>query len=128
MNPYEADTYKGVEFPEQAWDRIAKLPQIEPQTVHHFASGLYCKEIILPAGCEAVQHRHNYSHMSVLCSGTAAVTVGDHRKVYIGPSVIHIVADELHRVEALSECVWLCIHATEETDKDKVDAVLVKKS
>ena len=30
-------------------------------------------------------------------------------------------------IVALEDSVWFCVHATEETDKDKIDQVLVER-
>jgi quercetin dioxygenase-like cupin family protein len=93
---------------------------------HHFSDGLYCKEIILKDAAEVISHKHKYDHLSVLAKGTAVVTVDDEQTVYYSPAVINIKADTNHSVRAIGgDAVWMCIHATDESDETKVDKVLI---
>lgn len=97
----------------------------DPQTVHHFAAGVYAKQMTLPKGHWAMKHVHDYDHLSILSQGTVVVEVDGVRHGYAAPACILIKAGQEHRIEALSDAVWFCIHATDETDPDKVDAVLI---
>jgi mannose-6-phosphate isomerase-like protein (cupin superfamily) len=93
---------------------------------HHFGGGTYIKETLIPAHKILTQHVHEHDHLSVLCMGEARVTVENESVVYRGPCVIKIDAGHAHKVESLTEVIWLCVHATDETDPDKVDAEVVK--
>lgn len=81
--------------------------------VHHFSEREYAKETHIPAGVELTQHRHKFSHLSVLASGTATVSVGDGASVYEAPACINIPAGVAHKVRAWTDVVWFCIHATD---------------
>lgn len=95
---------------------------------HHFIGGVYAKEVIIDDGFEVQQHAHTFDHMSVLVEGCAIVWQGDTQETYFAPAVIEIKAGIEHSVQAVNgRVVWLCIHATEECDKDKVDDVLIGK-
>lgn len=95
---------------------------------HHFIGGVYAKEVIIDDGFEVKQHSHAFDHMSVLVEGCAIVWRGDTQETYYAPSVIQIKAGIEHSVQAVNgRVVWLCIHATEECDVDKVDNVLIGK-
>jgi hypothetical protein len=37
--------------------------------LHNFSDGLYAKEMLLPKGTFAVQHKHTYDHLSILAKG-----------------------------------------------------------
>lgn len=95
--------------------------------VHHFSSGVYAKEMRLPAGHYAVSHAHPYSHLSVLASGRALVETDHGSTEYSGFAVIEIKAGIHHKITALEDVRWLCIHACEETDPEKVDDVILSK-
>lgn len=88
---------------------------------HHFAPGVYAKQVIIPAGRTLVQHRHTFDHMSILSEGRARVTIGNRMREYWAPAVIHIAAGRAHSVESITDCTWFCIHHTDETDPDKID-------
>jgi quercetin dioxygenase-like cupin family protein len=92
---------------------------------HHFSKGVYAKEAHIAAGLWAEQHKHTYEHMSILASGIVAVEVNGETTIYVAPAVITIAAETVHKVTALKNAVWFCVHATEETDPEKVDEVLI---
>ena len=98
----------------------------DPKIVHHFSDGLYAKETVIPAGQILVQHKHKYSHFSVIAKGKVLVTVDDESYVAEAPCCLEIKANANHGVKALTDVVWFCIHATDEKDPSKVDEVLIK--
>ena len=95
--------------------------------VHHFSDGLYAKQVHVPANHVVGQHSHKYSHMSILAQGDVVVMVGDQQTRYSAPACIEIAAGVEHRVFAITDAVWFCIHATSETDLEKIDQVLVSE-
>jgi len=95
--------------------------------VHHFSDGLYSKETHIPAGTMLMQHKHSYNHMSILAKGKVVVLVDNESKIVEAPACLEISAGKHHAVKALTDCVWFCIHATDETDPSKVDEVLISK-
>ena len=92
---------------------------------HHFSDGLYAKETRFPAGVAILKHTHDFSHLSILAKGKVAVMKGEDVEVIEAPACIEIKAGMTHGVKALTECVWFCIHATDEKDVSKVDEVLI---
>jgi quercetin dioxygenase-like cupin family protein len=100
---------------------------VDLETVHHFSSGVYAKEMHLPAGYMAVSHAHTYDHLSILSKGKAVVKTEDGETVYTAPACIEIKKNLHHGITALEDVTWFCIHATEETNPDKVDEVLIKQ-
>jgi len=92
---------------------------------HYFSSGTYCKETRMEAGEWGDKHVHDHDHLSVLCDGIARLTVDGETRTIQGPAVLTIEATRVHRVLAVTALTWLCIHATDETDPDKIDSALV---
>jgi quercetin dioxygenase-like cupin family protein len=92
---------------------------------HHFSAGVYAKETLIPAGQVLVQHKHKFSHLSILASGSIELMVDDERKIIHAPACLTIEADKHHGVKSLTDVVWYCIHATECTDIDEIDEVLI---
>ena len=93
---------------------------------HHFSDGLYAKEAAFEAGTAILKHTHNFSHLSILAKGRVAVMKGDVIEIIDAPACIEIKANVIHGIKAMSDCVWFCIHATDETDPAKVDEVLIR--
>jgi quercetin dioxygenase-like cupin family protein len=92
---------------------------------HHFSAGVYAKETLIPAGHVLVQHKHKFSHLSILASGSIELMVDGERKIIHAPACLTIEADKHHGVKSLTDVVWYCIHATECTDTDEIDEVLI---
>ena len=100
----------------------------DPQIKHNFSDGLYAKEMILPVGNIAFSHSHPYAHLSILAKGRVIVKTDNYNKEYTAPACINIEANTYHQIESLEDCVWFCIHATDETDVNKIDEVLIGKN
>jgi quercetin dioxygenase-like cupin family protein len=92
---------------------------------HHFSAGVYAKETLIPAGQVLVKHKHKFSHLSILASGSIELMVDGERKIIHAPACLTIEADKHHGVKSLTDVVWYCIHATECTDIDEIDEVLI---
>ena len=95
--------------------------------IHNFSDGLYAKQMHVPKGYIVGTHEHKYSHLSILAKGKVIVRTDNTEQVYVAPSCLEIEKEKLHSIEALEDTVWFCIHATSETDVDKVDQVLIKE-
>lgn len=46
---------------------------MQMDTLHHFSEGLYAKQMAIPKGAIACQHKHNYDHLSILAQGKVRV-------------------------------------------------------
>ena len=92
---------------------------------HHFSAGVYAKEARIPAGQILVQHKHKFDHLSILASGSVELMVDGKRTIVHAPACLTIEANKHHGVKSLTEVVWYCIHATDCTDTDAIDDVLI---
>lgn len=95
---------------------------------HHMpddGSGVYIKETVIPAGARLAMHVHTFTHKSVLCSGRVALVVDGVRREVQAPAVLVMKHGSSHEVEALTDAVWLCIHASDELDPERIDHTLV---
>lgn len=95
---------------------------------HHFSDGLYAKQMHLKKGYMATSHVHKYSHLSILACGEVLVECNGDVFHYTAPFCIEIKADFVHRIEALQDSVWYCIHHVDgEFDETNIDEVLIKE-
>lgn len=92
---------------------------------HHFSDGLYAKEASFEAGTAFLKHTHDFSHLSILAKGKVAVMKGEEIEIIEAPACVEIKAGLTHGVKAITDCVWFCIHATDEKDPSKVDDILI---
>ena len=97
-------------------------------TVHHFSDGLYAKQMEIPVGFFVSQHQHTYDHLSILAKGKVRVLFdNDAVEEYTAPACINIIKNVNHSIYALEQSTWFCVHATDETNLDEIDNVLIKK-
>lgn len=101
---------------------------IHDQTLHHFSEGLYAKEMHVPEGFIIQKHTHSFNHLSILAKGKVVVIKGEDAFVVEAPACLEIEKEVIHGIRALTDCVWFCIHATDEKDVSKVDEVLISGS
>ena len=101
--------------------------EIDLGIVHNFSDGLYAKEMFVPQGYVIGQHAHKFSHLSILAKGKVIVRTDEGITEYTAPACLEIKEGINHAIEALEDTVWFCIHATDETDVDKIDKVLIKE-
>ena len=92
---------------------------------HHFSAGVYAKETLIPAGQVLVQHKHKFDHLSILASGSVELMVDGEKRIVHAPACLTIEANKHHGVKSLTDVVWYCIHATDCTDTDEIDEVLI---
>lgn len=94
---------------------------------HHFSAGTYIREMQLAAGGQVKTHKHNYDHFGVLGAGRVIVELDGDMTVHDGPCVIEIKAGKNHGIQAVTDIVWFCVHATDVADLDKIDEVLIQQ-
>lgn len=97
----------------------------DPQIQHHFAAGLYARQMQLPAGKCALSHKHKYDHFSILASGSCVVQTDEGKTEYTAPACVLIKANLNHSIYAKSDVVWFCIHAADVAEVDDIDSVLI---
>ncbi len=96
--------------------------------IHHMpddGSGVYIKETFIPKGMALDMHTHTFTHKSVLAAGSVLLTAGGVQMIVNAPAVMTILTGVPHRVQAMTDATWLCIHATDETDPERIDHTLI---
>jgi hypothetical protein len=104
---------------------LRSLDQLELETDHHFAEGIYARELRIPAGVILTGRMHKRGQMNVLAKGEITVwTEGGMRRIK-APAVIPSKAGAKRVGYAHTDTVWITIHATDETDVDKIEDELI---
>lgn len=99
---------------------------------HHFCGSAgwnpYIHEARMPAGCYIGQHTHLFDHLAVLVSGKARVwTAGEATQHEGYVTLPPFKANVEHGIEAITDCIWLCVWATNETTPEAFEAAVVKE-
>lgn len=95
---------------------------------HHFARGIYGRELHIPAGHYLTGHIHKYSQLNIMSKGDMTViTPTGPKRVQAG---FHVVspAGTKRIAFAHTDTIWTTIHGTDETDLDRIEAFFIAKS
>lgn len=109
----------------QVEEAIRQLPQLDLPVTHHFSKGLYARELFIPKGCILTGKRHRFENMNMLIQGDITVSTDDGYKRIQAPAVIVSPPGTKRIGYAHEDTRWVTIHATEETDMDKIEAEVI---
>lgn len=104
---------------------MLKEPQLEIETTHYFAEGIYAREIRIPKGALVTGKIHRTAHLNIVSQGKIAVVTEEGERVIEAPCCFVAPPGTKRAGLALEETVWTTIHASEETDLDKLEAELI---
>lgn len=96
---------------------------------HSFADGMYVREIFIPKGFVLTGKIHRHSHPNFLMSGEViVVTENGGRERLKGPLSMISSPGTKRAIVALEDTVWITVHATNETDLEKIEDYVIAKS
>jgi hypothetical protein len=107
---------------------LLEREQVDCPLVHHFAPGVYLREACLPVGTFAIGHEHKTEHFNILLRGRVRVLAGGVVKEVSAPYIFVSGAGERKVVYVLEDAAWVNVHATDETDMDKLAMELIQPS
>lgn len=94
---------------------------VDSRTHHHFAHGIYGRELRLKAGETAVGKIHRFSTLNILASGSLSVTTPEGQKVIHAPAIFTSPPGMKKVAHALTDCVFLNVHPSFETDLEALE-------
>jgi len=95
---------------------------------HSFAEGIYCREIFIPQGMLLIGKIHKHSHPVFIMKGDITVVSEEGVRRIKAPAYL-ISKEGIKRVGyAHEDTVWVNIHATRETDIEKIEEEIILKS
>lgn len=107
-----------------AEDIIRSEPQIEFEVIHHFSPGIYARELRIPAGVMLTGKIHKTKHLCIM-SGDIEVMSEDGGGRFTGYHTFLSKPGVKRIGYAHADTVFTTIHATDETDVAKLEAMLV---
>lgn len=97
---------------------IALLPQCEPPVIHHFAPGVYMREIRMPRGSLIIGKIHRHAHFNLIPSGDLSVLTESGPRRIVAP--YSFVSDPgtkrcgfMH-----ADTTWITVHANPTDERD----------
>ena len=73
-----------------------------------------------------MQHVHKHDHLSILASGSVEMAVDGVKSIIHAPACLTIAAGKHHGIKSITDVVWYCVHATDCTNENEVDEVLIE--
>lgn len=106
---------------------LKEMPRFQEELHHHFAPGLYGREMRIPAGVVLVGKRHRFPCLNLILQGVVEVVSStSERTRYEAPSVFVSPGGTKRAMFAIEDLVWVTVHPTDETDLDKLEAELIE--
>lgn len=100
----------------------------EFRTSHTFTPGMYVRELFLPAGSVNVSKIHRTEHPFVVLTGLVSVYSDNDGAQHIrGPYFGITRVGSRRLVIAHEPTVWLTFHATDLTDVDAIEQMIIKQ-
>lgn len=107
---------------------LLEWPQVECPLTHHFAPGVYTREILMPAGSFIIGHEHKTKHVNIVLSGRALVMING-QPFQIEAPYIFVSDPGVRKVLFILEDMrFATVHPTQETDLVKLEEELIIKS
>ena len=110
----------------EAYEILARQsPQVDLPLEHIFASGVYCRHLFIPKGVVLTGEIHKTRNLNILLKGRMKVLIGDEVQDIQAPFIVVSPPGTKRIAEALEDCIWLTVHATQETNINKLEDDLV---
>jgi len=93
---------------------ISRLPAVDFPVTHLFTPGIYVRQTLLPAGSILTSRQHKTEHPFIILSGTVEVRSNSENIRYTGPVSGVTPAGTKRILFAVTDTVWLTIHANPE--------------
>ena len=101
------------------------VPQVECPVRHHFAPGVYVREMTVPAGTIATGAVHKTEHLTIVV-GHCWLTTDEGVKELVGWNVVKSAPGIKRAITTVTDTKVTTIHATDETDMDKLVELLTE--
>jgi hypothetical protein len=94
---------------------------------HSFGDGLYVREIFIPKGFFGVTKIHKKTHPYFILKGKVRVVTEDGNITITAPFQGITLAGTRRSLIALEDTIWITVHATNETELDKIEEEIIAK-
>lgn len=95
---------------------------------HHFAPGVYAREMFLPSGHTIIGKIHKHAHLNIVSKGVVVVSTEEGSKELKAPCVFTSYAGTKRAVFIKEDAIWITIHVTDKTDLKEIETELIANS
>ena len=107
---------------------IYQLPRVELPLTHHFAPGVYMREMFIPAGTVLSGKIHLTQHFCLLLAGTVSIATDQGDETFIAPCVMRTMPGMKRAIFAHEDSRLMTVHATNETEPEKIEETITTTS
>lgn len=127
--PAELNRRNGIVELQEAIERLdGNLGENPFPLTHHFAPGIYAREILLPKDTLIIGKIHRHEHLVIFLYGDVTVESEKGQERINTPGVFLSPMGIKRAVYAHVDSVMITIHPTEETDLDKIETEVIAPS
>lgn len=95
---------------------MLKMPQVSMPLQHHFADGLYGRELFIPAGTVIVGKVHKREHLNFLVQGDITVWTEQGMKRLKAPAILKSYPGVKRVGLTHADTIWVTVHATDHAE------------
>jgi len=95
---------------------------------HHFAPGVYAREMWMPAGCLLTGKIHKTEHLNMLSRGKVSVSNKGESITMEAPYTFVSPIGTKRAIYAHEDSTWTTIHATDLTDPDEIESEIIAEN
>lgn len=99
--------------------------QIDMPVQHHFAPGVYMRQMDAAAGTLVVSKMHRTEHMNILLKGSLTVATEDGIQLMTAPCVLKSMPGTKRIGYFHEDSSWITIHPTSDTDLEKIEQQVI---
>lgn len=99
--------------------------QIDVPVQHHFAPGVYMRQMDAAAGTLVVSKMHRTEHMNILLKGSLTVATEDGIQLMTAPCVLKSMPGTKRIGYFHEDSSWITIHPTSDTDLEKIEQQVI---
>lgn len=99
--------------------------QVEVPIQHHFAPGVYMRQMDAAAGTLVVSKMHRTEHMNILLKGSLTVATENGIELLKAPCVLKSMPGTKRIGYFHEDSSWITVHPTEETNLEKIEQQVI---
>ena len=104
----------------KAQDLMLQMPQADTVVTHHFADGLYARELLIPAGVCLVGALHKTNHIFTVSQGECYAVTHEGKEHIVAPHTGQTRPGMKRVIYAVTDTVWTTYHPTDEINPEKI--------
>lgn len=112
-------------------DLIAEVGTLAPVDMplrHHFAPGIYARELTLPEGAVVVSKINKYPLLMMISKGQVSLLAGGDLNVISAPATVTLQPGVQRAMYANEEAVMTVLHPTRSTDLVDIERIFIAQT